>query len=101
MQMEEGRIRLKAREFNEWMDGMGAEITRIKDNLALLEEGGRGLSKIWEGGAMEEWERGLLEALRQTKECAAKMEALTGKAKERAQSLAQMEKIMLGAAEEL
>lgn len=99
--MEEGKIYLKAGKFNEWMEKMGLEITRVKDNLGLLETQGRSLSGIWEGNARKEWEQELFKTLEQTRECTARMEALAGKAKSKAQSLVQMEKIMLRAAEEL
>lgn len=36
--MEDGKIHLKAQEFNRWMEAMGEEITRAKDKLALLSE---------------------------------------------------------------
>lgn len=99
--MEDGKIGLKAQEFNRWMEVMGREITSVKDNLALLLEEARGLSEIWESGAKQEWESGLQKAWQQAADCAAQMEALTGAAKNRAKSLTQMEKIMKRAAEGL
>ena len=54
--MEDGKIHLKAQEFNRWMEAMGEEITRAKDRLALLSEEERRLSEIWESGAGKEWD---------------------------------------------
>lgn len=99
--MDEGKIYLMAGKFNEWMEKMGLEITGVKDNLGLLETQERSLSGIWESNAEKEWEQELFKALEQTRKCTAQMEALTGKARSKAQSLVQMEKIMLQAAEEL
>ena len=99
--MADGKIHLKAQEFNRWMEAMGEEITRAKDKLALLSEEERRLSEIWESGAGKEWGLELQRVLRQAADCVAQMEALTGKVKERAKALTEMEKIMKQAVEGL
>ncbi|MCM1135542.1 MAG: hypothetical protein NC400_08200 [Clostridium sp.] len=99
--MEEGKVFLRAQEFNDWLAALEEENTGVKDRLHLLEtEAGR-LSEVWESSAGKLWEQELKRILGQAGECAAKVEALAGESWEKAERLAGMEKVMVQAAEAL
>lgn len=99
--MEEGKVKLLSGSLSGWVDSMQQSLTRVRDEMAVLEgEEGR-MSEGWEAEAKEEWEAAFGRELERVEKCIRDMETLIVRTVECAQELAQTEKKLIMAAQRL
>ncbi len=96
-----GKIQLMSASFCGWMESAESNLSKVRDELDLLEDQERRLSGIWESGAEQQWEAGFQKELLELRQSVANMADLLPKITEAAEALFQVEKELIGEAEKL
>lgn len=95
------KIQLLSAGFCGWMESEEMSLSKVRDELGLLESQERRLSGIWESGAKQQWEEGFWRELSQVRQSVDDMMGLLQKTQQAAEELFQIEKGLMGEAEKL
>ncbi len=96
-----GSIRLRAADFNQWLDEMERELTVAGDGLNIMEAEGERIRQVWESEAGAIWKAEFQIGLNEVRDSVAEMKKVVLQLGRGGRILADLESRMISQAEKL